>query len=324
MPDMLSSDTLSLLFAVLVFPGGLFALCVGLVLKGLDRRLAARLQRRVGPPLLQPLFDLVKLARKRTLVPDIACKPVFLAAPMVGCVSMALAAALIPIPGVYDPDPLLGDLLVVLYLLAVPAVALMIAGSASGSSYGAIGFSREMALMLAYEGPLLMVLVTVAIKTGLAQGGVVTFSLSEIVRYQQEHGAYLADPWMWPAFLAFLAFFPANLGIAPFDIPEAESEVLEGPLLEYSGPPLGLFKVMSALKAVVVLSLGIALFFPTAPAGAPGLLVHLLKLGVLSLAGVTVLRTAIGRMRIDQAVLFYLKWPEALAIAGLAAVLTLA
>ena len=62
---------------------------------------------------------------------------------------------------------------------------------------------------------------------------------------------------MWPALAAFVAFYPANLGIIPFDIPEAETEVLEGPLLEYSGPVLALFKVMSALKKVVVLSLGI-------------------------------------------------------------------
>ena len=74
---------------------------------------------------------------------------------------------------------------------------------------------------------------------------------------------------MWPALLAFLAFYPANLGIVPFDIPEAETEVLEGPLLEYSGPALGLFKVMSALKAVVVLGLGIALFLPLPPPASP-------------------------------------------------------
>ena len=135
--------------AVLLFPGGLFALAFGLALKGLDRRFAARLQGRVGPPLAQPFFDLVKLARKRTMVPDIACQPVFLGAPLVGAASMLLAAALVPIPGLYAPNPILGDLLVLIYLLAVPAVVLMVAGSASGSPFGAIGFSREMAMMLA-------------------------------------------------------------------------------------------------------------------------------------------------------------------------------
>lgn len=306
--------------AALLFPGGLFALAFGLALKGLDRRLAARLQGRVGPPLAQPLFDLVKLARKRTMVPDIAAEPVFLGAPLIGAVSMLLCAALVPIPGVYTPDTMLGDLLVLLYLLTLPAVALMIAGSASGSPFGAIGFSREMALMLAYEGPLVLVVVAVAMRTGLGQGGLISFSLSEIIAYQQTHGAFLFDPVMWPALLAFLAFYPANLGIVPFDIPEAETEVLEGPLLEYSGPALGLFKMMSALKAVVVLGLGVALFYPLAPDGALGLLVHLAKLTGMMLIGITVVRVSCGRMRIDQAFSFFLKWPLALSLLSLAIV----
>ena len=138
-----------------------------------------------------------------------------------------------------------------LYLLTIPAVVLMLAGSASGSPFGAIGFSREMALMLAYEGPLVLVVAAVALRTGIAQGGWVSFSLTEIIAYQQSHGAFLFDPVMWPALLAFLAFYPANLGIIPFDIPEAETEVLEGPLLEYSGPALGLFKVMPKFLPVV-------------------------------------------------------------------------
>jgi NADH-quinone oxidoreductase subunit H len=220
---------------------------------------------------------------------------------------------MVPIPGVYTPDPLLGDLLVLLYLLAVPAVVLMVAGSASGSPFGAIGFSREMALMLAYEGPLVLVVAAVGLRTG-------SFSLADIVAYQQVHGNLLLDPVMWPALAAFVAFYPANLGIVPFDIPEAETEVLEGPLLEYSGPALGLFKLMSALKAVVVLSLGIALFFPLAPAGALGLVAHLIKLLVLMLLGVTVVRVSMGRMRIDQAFFFFLKWPLVLSLISLAAV----
>jgi formate hydrogenlyase subunit 4 len=306
--------------ATLLFPGGLFALALGLALKGLDRRLAARLQARVGPPLAQPLYDLVKLARKRTMVPDIAALPVFLGAPLIGAVSMLLAAALVPIAGVYTPSPVLGDLLVLLYLLTVPAVALMIAGSASGSPFGAIGFSREMAMMLAYEGPLVLVVTAVAMRTGLGQGELISFSLTEIIAYQQSHGAFLFDPVMWPALIAFAAFFPANLGIVPFDIPEAETEVLEGPLLEYSGPALGLFKVMSALKAVVVLGLGVALFFPIAPAGVAGLAVHLVKLVVLMMLGVTVVRVSCGRMRIDQAFRFFLKWPLVLSIISVACV----
>ncbi|TBW36630.1 NADH-quinone oxidoreductase subunit H [Siculibacillus lacustris] len=315
------SNQVTLLSAVLLFPGGLFALLFGLALKGADRRVAARLQGRVGPPLMQPLFDLVKLGFKRTMVPSTtASETVFLGAPLVGVVSMLIAAALVPISGVYSPDPMLGNLLVLLYLLMVPGIVLMVAGSASGSPYGAIGFSREMALMLAYEGPLVLVVAAVALRTGWSEGHVISFSLTEIVRHQQVHGAFLFDPVMWPAVAAFVFFYPANLGIVPFDIPEAETEVLEGPLLEYSGPALGLFKIMSALKAVVVLGLGIALFMPLAPSGVLGLAVWLVEMLVLMLVGVTVVRVSVGRMRIDQAFAFFLKWPLLFAAASLAVV----
>jgi formate hydrogenlyase subunit 4 len=316
-------DMVKIVLAVLVFPGGVFALALGLALKGGDRRLAARLQRRVGPPLLQPFFDLVKLARKRTFVPAEACRPVFLGAPLVGVVALMLAAALVPIPGFYAPAPVLGDLLVLFYLLVIPGVVLMVAGSSSGSPYGAIGFSREMAMMLAYEAPIVLVLVAVAMRAGAGEGVGITFSLSDIVAYQRAHGAFLFDPVMWPALAAFVAFLPANLGIVPFDIPEAETEVLEGPLLEYSGPALGLFKVMAALKTVVVLGLGLCLFFPIGPSGVAGLALHLVKILAAMLAGVTLLRVSLGRMRIDQAFAFFLKWPLALAAAGLAAVVLL-
>jgi NADH-quinone oxidoreductase subunit H len=314
-------NQIALILAVVLFPGGLFALVLGLALKGVDRRVAARLQGRVGPPLAQPFFDLIKLGFKRTMVPESASEIVFLYTPLVGVVSMLLAAALVPITGVYLPDTILGNLIVLLYLLMVPGIVLMVAGSSSSSPYGAIGFSREMALMIAYEGPLVIVAVAVAVRVGTGMGGWASFSLPEIIAYQQQHGAFLFDPVMWPAVLAFVFFYPANLGIIPFDIPEAETEVLEGPLLEYSGPALALFKMMSALKTVVVLSLGIAFFMPLAPANiVGGLIVWLIKIAVMMLFGVTALRVAIGRMRIDQAFMFFLKWPLLAAIASLAVV----
>ncbi|MCW2479346.1 respiratory chain complex I subunit 1 family protein [Candidatus Symbiopectobacterium sp. NZEC135] len=306
---------------LMIFPLGAAALIFSLWLKGVDRILIARLQRRIGPPMLQPFFDIIKLMRKQTLVPHGAPRALFLALPAIGVGSLLIAITLIPIAQIYQPAIAFGDLLVVLYLLTVPAVVLMLAGSCSGSVYGAIGFSREMALVLAYEGPLLLALASVALKTGLAQGGWVTFSLSEIVAYQQQHGAFLFDPWMWPALAAYVLFMPANLGIAPFDIPEAESEVLEGPILEYTGPALALFHLMSALKTLVVVALGITLFFPNGPAGFAGILVFLVKCLMVSCLCKTLLRAMVGRMRIDQAFVFYLKWPELLGVIGLISVI---
>jgi NADH-quinone oxidoreductase subunit H len=314
-------EILKLMLEVLIFPGGLFVLVLGLLMKGLERKLRARLQRRVGPPLLQPFFDLFKLMQKETTIPEEAPAGLFQALPLAGACSMAFAAAMVPIAGAYSAPKELGDLVVLFYLLAVPAIVLMLAGSVSGSPFGAIAFSRELSIMMAYEAPILLVLLSVAIRVGVAQGGWIALSLNDIVQYQMQHGAFLFDPLMWPALLSFLLFFPANLGIAPFDIPEAESEVLEGPMLEYSGPLLGMFKMMSAMKSGVVVGLGIALFYPNAPAGVLGLGCFVVKCVLVSSIGVAVLRTSMGRMRVDQAFWFLLKWPGILGALSLAAVL---
>ena len=178
------SETLYAILHMTLFPGGLFALTLGLFYKALDRRVEARLQRRVGPPLIQPWLDIAKLCTKETLIPRTACKSVFLAAPVVGFAGMAVCAAFIPVPGVFGGLYDMGDLLVLFYLLPIPAIAMMLGGSASSSPFGAVGFSREMLLMLAYEMPLLMVLLAVAMMIGSQTGGMAEFSLLRIIDWQ--------------------------------------------------------------------------------------------------------------------------------------------
>lgn len=312
-------DTLLALLHMLIFPGGIFALAVGFFFKGLDRRFEARLQRRVGPPLKQPLLDIAKLLTKETLIPDTANRTAFLMAPVLGFAGMAVCAAFIPVPGVYRGLTNMGDLLVIFYLLPVPAIALMLAGSSSSSPFGAIGFSREMLMMLAYEVPLLAVLLAVAMMVGKGLGTGAEFSLAEIVRYQAAAGPLGFNPIMMPALAAYLMFLPGTMGVVPFDIPEAETEVLEGPLLEYSGPPLAMFQIGSALKTFVVLGLGVALFFP----GTLGdfwlvnLIWFLCKCLALMVLSLTLVKAATGRFRIDQAFWFYVKYPTALSLVSL-------
>ena len=302
-----------------IFPGGLFALAVGLLFKGLDRRVEARLQRRVGPPLIQPLLDIAKLLTKETLIPKTAVRSVFLAAPVVGFAGMAVCAAFIPVPGVFDGLYNMGDLLVLFYLLPIPAIAIMLGGSASSSPFGAMGFSREMLMMLAYETPLLMILLAVAMLVGKATGTGAEFSLLAIVDWQQNAGSLGLNPVMIPALLAYLIFLPGTMGVPPFDIPEAETEVLEGPLLEYGGPLLALFQIGSALKTFVVLGLGVALFFPgtISDLWIVNLIWFVFKCLVLMLLSLTLVKSATGRFRIDQAFRFYVKVPTVLALVSL-------
>ena len=98
-------DLLVGILHLVVFPGGLFALALGLFLKGCDRRVEARLQRRVGPPLIQPFLDLIKLSTKEVIIPTSAVRGAFLAAPVVARGGIAMCAALLPVPGVTDGLP---------------------------------------------------------------------------------------------------------------------------------------------------------------------------------------------------------------------------
>jgi NADH-quinone oxidoreductase subunit H len=195
----------------------------------------------------------------------------------------------------------------------------MIGGSASSSPFGAVGFSREMVMMLAYELPLLCVLLAVAMLVGKGFGGSVEFSLSEVVRYQADKGQRGFNPMMIPALLAYLMFLPGTMGVAPFDIPEAETEIIEGPLLEYGGAPLALYLVGSALKTFVVLGLGVVMFFPgtLGDNALVNLVWFVFKCFALMVVSLTVVKAATGRFRVDQAFWFYVKYPAVLSLISL-------
>lgn len=318
------SDVLWALFHVCIFPGGVFALGFAIFLKGLDRILVARMQRRVGPPIIQPLLDIAKLLTKETLVPETAVRSVFFLAPVIGMTGMAACAAFIPVPGVFDGMYNMGDLLVLFYLLPIPAIAMMLGGSSSSSPFGAIGFSREMLIMLSYELPLLMILLAVAMITGKATGlGTADFSLLNIVQYQINNGQFGLNPLMIPALIAYLMFLPGTMGVPPFDVAEAETEILEGPLLEYGGPLLALFQIGNALKTFVVLSLGVVLFFPGTISDywLFNLVWFMAKVMLFMIFAISVVRSATGRFRIDQAIVFYFKIPAVLALISLVLVM---
>jgi len=315
------TDILEAAFAILIFPGGLFALALGLFLKGTDRKVLARLQRRVGPPLYQPVLDIIKLMTKETLIPSTANEVAFRLAPVLGLTGVLVTAAVMPIGGVWSGVNGLGDLLILLYLLPIPAMGLMLAGGASSSPYGALGFSREMCLMFAYEMPLIASFLAVAVRVGGATGSLL--SLPAIMDYQFQHGPLLFDPVMLPAALALILFIPGTMGSGLFDIPEAEPEVIEGPLLEYSGPLLAVFHLMSAVKLVVVLELAVALLCPNplVAGGGAGVLAnlawHICKCLVLLMVSVTCFRAATGRLRLDQGFSFFVKYTSPLALVSL-------
>ena len=304
------------LFYLLVFPGLLFVTVVGLLLAGIDRKVLARMQKRVGPPIIQPFYDFFKLMGKETIIPHAANRTVFLAAPVVGFVSLVVLMLFIPVFG-FSAFSGKADLIVVLYLLTIPAVAMIVGGSASGSPYAGIGISREMVTMIAYELPLIVILLSVAKRVG---GNSLCFSLQEIVEWQQ-NGCILFHWSMIPAALAMLLIIPAEVGTQPFDVAEAETEICEGPLIEYSGAPLGLFKLNTAMKMLIMTALFTALFLGGLGTGIVALnaLILVAVCIVLTVLCMTTIHAVTARLKIEHLFKFY--WTIVVGLAALSLVL---
>jgi len=292
------------------------ATILGMFYKGLDRKLAAQMQGRIGPPIRQPWFDVIKLMAKENVVPDHAVGWLYHAMPIVSLVAAATLLFYVPLGGF---APLLagyGDLILVLYLLAVPSIAMMLGGFAAGSPYASVGAQREMVLMMSYEFPLAVTLVTLAWRLSDLLPGGATFSLGVLAAHPLWG---LVGPLGVIGLLlllgALLVVTPAELSKIPFDIPEAETEIAGGLLAEYSGRNLAMFYIADAIKMVVMASLIVALFFPyglAAPlslsgvwAGLADVLFFLVKVFAVIFLAVIVVRVGFARLKIAQAMRFF-------------------
>ena len=333
-------DALKTLVYVLIFPGFLFCFLTGLLLAGIDRKLVARMQKRVGPPILQPFYDFFKLCGKKTIVPAAANKTVFLAAPLLGLAALVVLQLFIPVFQFQIPAfSNVADVIVILYLLLIPAVSIILGGASTGSPYAGVGLSREMVTVLACELPLVLVLLSVGRSVGMAIGAKegITFSLSTIVNYQLESGSLICKASLIPAAIAFLLVIPGETGNHPFDAAEAETEICEGMLAEYSGAPLGVFKLNHGIKMLTMTSLFVMLFFGglgsgieslVALVGLTGTAAHMVSvlLAVLLLFLLCVIVTAVGislvhavtaRLKIEQIFKYYWTVVSGLALLSL-------
>jgi NADH-quinone oxidoreductase subunit H len=295
--------------------GVLLTALLGLVASWVDRKVTARVHYRVGPPPLQPLYDLLKLAGKETLVPSGASRTTFLAAPLFGLAAVILASTILWVNALAPDRGFIGDWVVVLYLLLIPPAAVILGGFASHNPLASQGAGREMQVMLAYELPFLVAAVVPVI---LAGGSI---RLGEILAVQAESGAFA---WHLSGFLALLVVLlcmQAKLTLVPFDMAEAETELAGGTLIEYSGPALGLYRLGKNMLLFTLPFLVIILFLGGISLSGTGLLWALTKYTVL-LVVITVLRNTNPRIRTDQAVRLF--WGPLFAIAVAAVVLALA
>lgn len=281
------------LFFFLLFPGFLFTALVGLFSTWVDRKVTARLQWRVGPPLLQPVYDFTKLLGKEILVPATASRTVFLAAPLAGLAAIALVSAILWLANL-SAVSFVGDLIVVVYLLLIPSLSIMIGGLASGNPQAATGSSREMKLILAYELPFLISLAVVILKSGPS------------IRLAEIAAAAPAAASVSGALAAVVSLFvvQAKLGFTPFDVAEAETELMGGPFVEYSGAPLAVFKLTQAMMLFALPVFLITVFLGGIHLAGWGILWAALKyLAVLVL--IIVIKNTNPRVRIDQALRFF-------------------
>lgn len=281
-----------------VFFGFLLTAVMGLIASWIDRKVTARVQYRVGPPLLQPLIDIVKLLGKETLIPAGASKIIFLIAPVIGLSSVIVVSTLLWMNNIHPGSGFLGDLIVVLYLLTIPSLSIIIGGFASRNPLASIGASREMKLVLSYELPFVLVILVSVIKSGF------TIRLGEIISYQVQNGVIVGS---WSGFLALVVAImcvQAKLAFVPFDMAEAETEIVGGVLIEYSGSGLAIYKLMKNMLLFTLPFFLIILFMGGIRLDG----IHLLY-GVLKYVGVvaimTVIRNTNPRVRIDQAMNFF-------------------
>ncbi len=252
---------------VLVKVLGLFLGVVLLVLLTIwgERRVVARMNMRLGPNrvgpfgVLQGLMDGIKLALKEEIIPTAADKAVFFVAPIVSVVPAFLALAVIPfgpevsIFGTRTPLQLTDFPVAVLYVLAVASIGIygiVFAGWSSGSTYPLLGSLRSSAQMISYEIAMGLSFVAVFLYSG-------SMSTSQIVSAQQPIWYALI---LLPSFIIYVTSMVGEVNRAPFDLPEAESELVAGFHTEYSSLKFALFFLAEYINMVTVSALATTLF----------------------------------------------------------------
>lgn len=285
------------LFNYLVFPGFVFSVVVGLLTTWVDRKVTARVQYRVGPPWFQPFADMVKLLGKETIVPAGAKRTGFLLSPVIGLAAATLASTILWLVNLNPETSFVGDAIVVIYIMTIPAISMILGAGASGNPLGVLGASREMKLLFAYELPLVIAVLTTVYKVG-------SFSLGAIISHQAQEGVMLGSVSGVISFIVIILCAQAKLTFVPFDIPEAETEIAGGSHIEYSGSALAVVKLTMALMFFVMPIFIVTMFWGGISFAGWSILTSILKYVAVVVIMVLIKNTN-PRVRIDQALRFF-------------------
>jgi NADH-quinone oxidoreductase subunit H len=279
------------LIYLLLFPGLLFQLIAGLAFEWLDRKLLARFQRRVGPPWFQPLADLIKLISKEDLLPTGANDLVAALLPLVSLSSVLTAGLYIPIAG-FTPFSFEGDLIVIMFLMSVPTLSYYLAGVVSVGIYSILGGGRSLLQYFSYEVPLIIALSCPAIMAG-------SWSVEKIMLSQTTLGPFILFQPL--GFILAIVGLIGKLKRDPLDIPKAKSEVIGGPLTEYTGGKLAIWHLVMNIQAVIGIFLLINLYLGWSKIFSPVLTIGIFIVEFLILVTALSFTSAIfARLRIDQ------------------------
>ena len=295
-------------FDLFIFPGFLFAAVFGLFAGWLDRKLSARFQYRVGPPLFQNFNDVFKLMGKETILVKDGVNWLFIAAPLAALAVMSLVSAMTG-TALFFGRGLGGDLLVVMYLLMFFSVTIVLGGASTGNIFASLGAGREVKLLLADELAFILACLVPVVQSGYR------LRLSEILSYQAEEGAVLGSVSGILAFLVCLLAMQAKMALPPFHIPEAETELVAGTFMEYSGPLLAFWKLSQHMMYVVFPFLMILLFWGGFRLEGLGILWGVLKY-LLILFLMIVIKNTNPRLRTDTTLAFFWKWAAPLGLAA--------
>jgi len=299
------------LLYLFVFPGLLFTAVLGLLVGWVDRKVSARFQFRVGPPLFQNFSDLFKLFTKETILVREGVSWVFIAAPLIAVAMLGGVSALIGVPLVFGLS-FGGDLIVVMYLFMLFSVVTVLGGASTGNVYSSLGASREIKLLMADELAFILVCLVAVIKAGYA------LRFDAILAHQAEHGAVAGSISGIIALVVGLLCIQAKIALPPFHIPDAETEIVGGPFMEYGGPLLAFWKLGHFMMYVIFPFFLILLFLGGFKLQGLGILWALLKyLGIIVV--MIIIKNTNPRLRIDTAVSFF--WKVASPLAFLAVIL---
>lgn len=277
----------------------ILAFFIGIFLVGFKRKMVARIHRRYGPPLHQPLLDIIKLLAKKE---NISHGVMFDLGPVIALAASILTVLFLPLPGFKLLTPY-GDLIALLYIMVIGSLGMALGAGESGNPNASIGIARALTLMLGYELPFIVAGNTLILKYG-------TTNLFNLMNVQSNlHWNLFLLPLT--AIAGFIATYGA-MGEHPFDVVVAPQEVATGPMVEYGGKHLGLLMIDHAMHVYIETALFVTLFL----GGASNIWVFILKqLGVVIV--MTIFDTVLPRFRIENAVKYFWRWPTIFALLGL-------